>query len=318
MKILYAGSPDISATVLEELIKLVGSNNNDDIKIVGVLTNPPSAKGRNKELTPTDVAQVAIKYDIPLFEPEKLDSEFRTKIEQIKPDLLVCFAFGKIFGPKFMSLFPLGGINLHPSLLPLYRGCAPVQAAILNMEEKTGITVQRLAQEMDSGDILLQTEIALNGTETAESLLDSVAKVGGGLFWKVILEIEAGNAKGIPQNHENATFCTMLKKEDGQINWNCPVKEIDAKVRAFYSWPSAFTFYNQLQLKILEASIYDGDVQKVEKPGTVLGVDKSKGILIQAASGVLCVKRLQLQTKKAMDFKDFLNGNRCLIGSVLG
>ena len=143
MNILYAGSPDISAKVLEDLCEL--TKENPDFNIVGVLTNPPSAKGRHKELIPTEVAQSAIKYNIPVLEPEKLDADLREKVAALNPDILVCFAYGKLFGPKFMALFPQGGINLHPSLLPKYRGCAPVPAAILNQEKETGITVQKQA-----------------------------------------------------------------------------------------------------------------------------------------------------------------------------
>ena len=222
MNILYAGSPDISAKVLEDLYLL--TKDSSDIKIVGVLTNPPSAKGRHKELIPTDVAQTAIKYEIPVLEPEKLDAELREKVLALNPDILVCFAYGKIFGPKFMALFPLGGINLHPSLLPKYRGCAPVPAAILNQETETGITVQKLALEMDSGDILLQTKIPLDFTETSESLLNKAAAMGGELLFKVLNCIKTGGGQCTPQDSSQATYCEMLKKEDGLIDWSKSAK----------------------------------------------------------------------------------------------
>ena len=320
MNILYAGSPDISAKVLEDLYLL--TENSSDFNIVGVLTNPPSAKGRHKELVPTEVAQIAIKYQLPVLEPEKLDADLREKVRALNPDILVCFAYGKLFGPKFMALFPQGGINLHPSLLPKYRGCAPVPAAILNQEEKTGITVQKLALEMDSGDVLLQVKIPLDFTETSESLLNDAANRGGELFYKVLCDIRDGKANGVPQDSSQATYCEMLKKEDGLIDWAKSAKEISAKIRAYYPWPSSFTVYKDLQLKIHRATVFQGEYSgeassENSVPGTVLGLDKKSGILIQTGDGILAVENLQLQAKKAMDFKDFLNGNKDFIGSKL-
>ena len=320
MNILYAGSPDISAKVLEDLYLL--TENSSDFNIVGVLTNPPSAKGRHKELVPTEVAQIAIKYQLPVLEPEKLDADLREKVRALNPDILVCFAYGKLFGPKFMALFPQGGINLHPSLLPKYRGCAPVPAAILNQEEETGITVQKLALEMDSGDVLLQVKIPLDFTETSESLLNDAANRGGELFYKVLCDIRDGKANGVPQDSSQATYCEMLKKEDGLIDWTKSAKEISAKIRAYYPWPSSFTVYKDLQLKIHRATVFQGEYSGADSsensvPGTVLGLDKKSGILIQTGDGILAVENLQLQAKKAMDFKDFLNGNKDFIGSKL-
>ena len=320
MNILYAGSPDISAKVLEDLYLL--TENSSDFNIVGVLTNPPSAKGRHKELVPTEVAQSAIKYQLPVLEPEKLDADLREKVRALNPDILVCFAYGKLFGPKFMALFPQGGINLHPSLLPKYRGCAPVPAAILNQEEETGITVQKLALEMDSGDVLLQVKIPLDFTETSESLLNDAANRGGELFYKVLCDIRDGKANGVPQDSSQATYCEMLKKEDGLIDWTKSAKEISAKIRAYYPWPSSFTVYKDLQLKIHRATVFQGEYSgeassENSVSGTVLGLDKKSGILIQTGDGILAVENLQLQAKKAMDFKDFLNGNKDFIGSKL-
>ena len=320
MNILYAGSPDISAKVLEDLYLL--TENNPDFNIVGVLTNPPSAKGRHKELVPTEVAQIAIKYQLPVLEPEKLDANLREKVSALNPDILVCFAYGKLFGPKFMALFPQGGINLHPSLLPKYRGCAPVPAAILNQEEETGITVQKLALEMDSGDVLLQVKIPLDFTETSESLLNDAANRGGELFYKVLCDIKDGKANGVPQDSSQATYCEMLKKEDGLIDWTKSAKEISAKIRAYFPWPSSFTVYKDLQLKIHRATVFQGEYSgeassENSVPGTVLVLDKKSGILIQTGDGILAVENLQLQAKKAMDFKDFLNGNKDFIGSKL-
>lgn len=321
MRIIYAGSPDIAA---QPLIDIVQKGHHT---VVGVITNPPSAKKRGKELLPTPVAAAAAKLNeeitsnqIKIFEPVKL-SEIYEDIESLKPDMLVCFAYGKIFSRTFLGLFPKGGINLHPSLLPLYRGCAPVPAAILNNDAETGISIQRIAFEMDSGNILLQTHIKLNGTETSESLLNDVSMQGGSLLLKVLDDIENGCVSETVQDSSKATYCGMLKKEDGIINWNDTALNISAKIRAFHPWPGAFTEVDQKPLIIHKAKVYSGNLSFSECdciPGKVLGTDKAEGILIQTGDGILSVSQLQWQTKKDMNWKDFMNGSRNFINSVCG
>lgn len=313
MRILYAGSPDCAAEVLRELSRLLEGTGNE---ISAVLTNPPSTKGRHHDLIPTPTGLVAEELGIPVITPEKLNAEAREQVSAYAPDLLVCFAYGRIFGPKFMALFPKGGINYHPSLLPLYRGCAPVPAAIWNREAETGFTVQKVAQEMDSGDILMQQKYTMNGTETADSLLHTAAEAGAPMLKDVILRIQAGTAEGIPQDSSKATYCSMMSKEDGEINWNDSATAIDAVIRACTPWPGAWTTVNGTVLKILEASIYKGQQTFDCSPGTAAGTDKAQGILFQTGDGILAVKTLQWQAKKAMPFKDFLNGSRNFPGSV--
>ncbi|MBQ0165895.1 MAG: methionyl-tRNA formyltransferase [Treponema sp.] len=320
MKILYAGSPDISARVLMDMQKLLLAGGRHEI--VGVLTNPPSTKGRHHELIPTDTGAAAAELGLPVLTPEHLDAAAREQVAALKPDILVCFAYGKIFGPKFMALFSEGGINYHPSLLPLYRGCAPAQAAILNREPFTGLTVQRLAQGMDEGDILVQEKLELTGTETAGSLLDDAAARGAELLVKALDALASGTASPVPQDGTKATYCTMLKKEDGRIDWSQGAADIDARIRAYSPWPGAFTSVGGVQLKLLKAAVYNEAAESAEAgcadesaAGTVIGVDKKAGILIQAGNGVLAVSELQWQAKKAMDFKAFLNGTKNFEGT---
>ncbi len=319
MRIVYAGSPDISAVPLEFLLK------EKKHEVCAVLTNPPSMQGRSKELIPTPVALAAMKYNescspgkaIPVLTPLKLDSSVRESISSLNPDILVCFAYGKLFGPKFLALFPKGGINLHPSLLPKYRGCAPVPAAILNRDSVTGITVQRLAQEMDSGDILLQNTITLDGRETAQTLLEKAAGMGGEMLSRVLTQIGEGTEKAVKQEHDSACYCTILCKNDGCIDWNQSAPDIDARIRAFTPWPGAFTTVQKTVLRIHEAFIYDKtDIPESEgKPnGTILAVDKTKGILVKTGDGILVLTNLQWQAKKAMHWKDFINGTKNFIG----
>ena len=323
LRILYAGSPQAAAIPLRHLGQ--AATHGKDFAIAGVLTNPPSAQGRSKALIPTPVVLAAEKLSaesgriIPVLTPQKLDAAARDAVAELRPDLLVCFAYGKIFGPKFLSLFPLGGINLHPSLLPLYRGCAPIPAAILDRQAQTGVTVQKIALEMDSGNILSQVSLPLDGTETADSLLVQAAEIGGRQLEAVVLQAAQSGAlpEGTPQDGSKATYCQMMKKEEGCICWNDSAAAIDAKIRAFTPWPGAFTCAQETTLKIHQAKVYAKELPVhirsayPEPPaaGTVLGVDRAEGILVQTGEGILCVTNLQWQAKKAMNWRDFMNGS---------
>lgn len=322
IKILYAGSPFPSAKTLEQLYN---SQSKCDFQIVGVLTNPPSAKGRHKELTPTPVGEFARKKNLPVFEFEHLDSNARDKISFLNADLLVCFAYGHIFGPKFLSLFKMGGINLHPSLLPKYRGSTPIPNAILNRDKITAISVQTLSIKMDEGDILAQQTVELNGTETTLSLLDYTAEQGAELLEIVISQCaETGKLpKGIAQNGE-ATYTHEITKNDAKINWQEKTEDIESKIRAYYPEPCCWTTENNLPLKILAAKLLPKEIElqdfekyKSEKIGTVVEFSKPNGIFIKTGDGILCVTKLQRQGKNAMNYKDFINGARNFVGTVL-
>ena len=320
LKILYAGSPLASAIVLKNLISL---SNECSFKIVGALTNPPSSRGRHNDLIPTEVARVAEENKIPVFEFDHLMSEAREAISPLGADLLLSFDYGRIFGPKFLALFPLGGINLHPSLLPKYRGCTPVPAAILNGDKSLGITVQKLALQTDEGDILAQTEIPLDKSETTLSLMDGdgksskVTEAGVKLLKKVLKEIAHSDSEIIGKKQSGETSYTpFIKKEDGKIDWNNSASKIDCQIRAYTPWPLCFTDCNGVKLQILKARVSDS--KTTEKAGTVLPYQKSVGIEIACGDGsILIASELQWQAKKAMDYKSFMNGARNFIGSVL-
>jgi methionyl-tRNA formyltransferase len=256
-----------------------------------------------------------------ILKPEKLDSAARALVAELNPDILVSFAYGRIFGPKFLELFPLGGINIHPSLLPKYRGPTPIPAAIINRDTETGVTIQRLAAEMDSGDILVQEKLALDGRETTASLSETMSQKAAELLPVVLRGIAAGTLQARAQDHSTATYCSLIKKEDGLINWNMSAREIDARIRAFDPWPLSWTTHGGLRLFILKAEPRRGcDPKEVtgKEPGEVLGKDKDMGILIQTGGGILAVSHLQYQWKKAMEWKAFLNGAQNFLGAKLG
>jgi methionyl-tRNA formyltransferase len=223
-----------------------------------------------------------------------------------------------------MALFPLGGINVHPSLLPKYRGPAPVQAAILNREKVTGISVQKLSQEMDGGDILASEELRLTGTETTGSLSGIMAEKAARMLPDVLKKIAAGTARGIPQDANKASFCSLISADDACIDWKMSAVEIEARVRAFDPWPVCRTIHRGKELLILKASVYKESGAGADKelgfkePGLVLGIDKQDGILVQTGEGILCVTELQYQAKKALFWRDFMNGVRDFSGSILG
>lgn len=314
IRILFAGSPEAAKKTLEIL---TGSQTEYDFEIAGVLSNPPSAKGRHKDLIPTPVAAFAEGQGIKVLTPEHLDSAARDQVRPLKADLLVCFAYGHIFGPKFLELFPLGGINLHPSLLPKYRGCTPVPAAILNRDKETAVTIQTLGLKMDEGDILAQTLVELKGSETGESLLNYSAEEGAKLILEIIRKTSAEGKlpQGRPQSGE-ASYTGIIRKEDGRINWKDTTEAIEAKIRAYYPEPGCWCMEKGQSLRILEAALYNGEGGD-SAPGTVLEFSKSDGILIKTGNGILAVKKLQRQGKNAMDYKNFMNGARNFVGTLL-
>lgn len=335
LRVLYGGSPSASAKALELILKdsaMSASVPKEQYKIVGVLTNPPSAKGRHKDLTPTEVEQYARIWnkaredDIQIFSPEHVLAEAREAIATVKPDIFVCFAYGHILGPKFFSLFRFGGINLHPSLLPKYRGATPVNAAILNQDGETGFSVQKMALGMDEGDVLYQQKIGLAGTETADRLLQQNALLGGAAITSILRDIAKTDTlpHSTPQEGK-PSYCTVIKKEDGRINWKHSAEYIDAQIRAYTPWPGTYTSANGQQLHIIKAraatkiALQDNSIPKntAAVPGTVLAYNKHRGILIQTGNGILIATELQWQAKKSMDYKSFMNGARNFIGMVL-
>jgi methionyl-tRNA formyltransferase len=330
VKVLYAGSPAIAVPALEALGNLVLAPDGGDIGLAGVLTAPDSPRGRRGSPEATDVGAAAEALSrrfaargLPPFQvikPESLKAEARGLAAALKPDILVSFAYGRIFGPRFLALFPLGGINIHPSLLPRYRGPSPIPQAILARDRETGITIQRLAPEMDSGDILVQERMPLSGRETAGSLGALMARKAAELLPPLLRRLAAGNLEALPQNHREATYCSLIAKEDGLIDWTGSAPEIDAKIRAYNPWPLSWTYHGKDRLYILEAEPWEGEPGQPAgfSPGLVLGIDKGRGILVQTGRGTLALRVLRYQARKALEWRAFLNGARNFIGACLG
>lgn len=266
----------------------------------------------------------ALKLGLAILKPEKLNQQVREEVTLLKPDILVAVAYGKIFGPKFLALFPKGGVNLHPSLLPSHRGPAPIPAALINGDSDSGITIQEIALKMDAGDVLRQLRVRIKDGETTGELTGRLAEIGRLELVKTLFEVARGKQHPQPQDHQKATYCSLIEKDDGQIDWREYAVQIERKIRAFNPWPTAHTQFRDKKLAILRAHVAflgAGDAAlgtAEEPPGKVLRVDKREGILVQTESGILAIEKLQLQSRKALSWKAFVNGVPDIIGTQLG
>jgi len=260
------GTPEAAAVSLEELLKTPNP-------VVGVVTQPDRPAGRGQRKVPSPVRRVAEEHGLPLLAPEKIrDPDFIRTLESWAPQLIVVVAYGRILPRPVLDLPAEGCLNVHYSLLPKYRGAAPVAWAVLNGEEKSGVTTMRLVEKMDAGPILLQEEIALDPNETAASLESKLIPVGARLLLETIRRLQSGSVVPRSQTEEEATYAPILKKEDGQIDWTRPAELIERQVRGFYPWPSAYTHLRERTLKIYRASVISSERQG--HPGEVVRADR--------------------------------------------
>jgi len=312
MRVLFAGTPSLAVPSLRAIARFT----------VGVLTSPDQPSGRGRASAPSPVKEAALSLGLKLFQPARLDAAFIEEVRALVPDLLVVAAYGKIFRQAFLQVFPLGGINFHPSLLPRFRGPSPVSAVILAGDPETGVTVQRIALKFDTGDILAQERYPLTGDETTTTLGGALAARGAGLVESIIARYEAGSPPTpIPQREEDASYCHPLRKEEGLVDWGEPAVQIERKVRAYDPWPRASTTLAGELLLLLKSHVHPdtlGSESVPKAPGVILAADKAHGLLVQAGSGILAVERLQPRFKKAMDWRAFMNGRPEVIGQRLG
>ncbi len=314
MRVLFAGTPDIAVPALHRAAAVS--------TVCGVLTNPDRVRARGAKVLPSPVKAAAEKLGIPVIQPERLLAEARTQAAALSPDLLVTYAYGTIFGPKFLSLFPMGGINVHPSLLPELRGSSPIQSAILNGLKRTGITVQQIVLETDSGGILLQEPVELDGTETTESLTPVMAERGAQLLAEALHMLEKGTAAVREQDHGAATYCRKIEKSDRFMDWNKSAEQLSREIRAFYPWPKSAAGWGGRMLMVtyaLPVSDEDVGISGLPRPvpGTVLSLPHVQGIPVVCGEGVLLLKRLQLEAKRELDYIAFRNGNPDIASALL-
>ncbi len=299
--IVFMGTPEAAARSLEELLK--GPD-----PVVGVVTQPDRPAGRGQKSISSPVRRVAESRHLPVLAPEKIrDPEFLTALKSWAPRLIVVVAYGRILPRSILELPPEGCINVHYSLLPSYRGAAPVAWTILNGEEKSGVATMRLVEKMDAGPILLQEETPVAPGDTTASLQARLIPIGARLLLETIRGLKERTITPQPQREEEASFAPMLKKEDGRIDWTKPAKTIERQVRAFYPWPTAYTFLKGRLLKVYRAA----PVAAEEKgqPGQVVRVDR-ESLWIATGEGALALEELQLENRKRLAIGEFLKGAR--------
>jgi methionyl-tRNA formyltransferase len=259
-------------------------------------------------------------YGIPVLQPEKVRSkEFQQQLEEIAPELIVVAAYGQIIPESILNIPPRGCINIHGSLLPKYRGAAPIHWAIIRGEKETGITTMFMDKGMDTGDMLLKRAIPIQGNDTAGSLHDKLSRVGAELLIETLQQLEAKRLIRIPQDDEAVTYAPILKKDDGRIDWAETADAIDRKVRGFFPWPGAYTYFQGRMLKLLKVAINEcpPGIEDLA-PGTVVHLDKVTGPLIITGKGCLRIMRIQPQNRKAMNCSDFCRGYHLEVGTQLG
>ncbi|ORJ62108.1 methionyl-tRNA formyltransferase [Geothermobacter hydrogeniphilus] len=307
IRTVFMGTPDFACPSLAGLID-AGCN------LVGVFTQPDRPSGRGRKLTPPPVKVLAEQRQIPVFQPEKLRRpEAVEQLRSLAPDLVVVVAYGQILSREVLQLPRFGCINVHASLLPKYRGAAPINKAIIDGETVTGVTTMYMDEGLDTGDMLIRKSLDIGPNETAGELHDRLAPLGAEAMRETLQRLCAGTLERVPQNDAESSYASMMKKEDGRIDWNRPARQVHNLVRGLDPWPSAYTTLDGLTLKIAATSVVAG----TGEPGMVLQAS-ADGVLVACGEQALLVGRLQLPGKKQLAAADFLRGHDLPPGTRLG
>lgn len=305
MKIVFMGTPDFAVLALRKLHEA-------GHEILLVVTQPDKPKGRSKLYLPSPVKEEAMRLGVEVFQPDRIKKEENIEVLKKYPaDVFVVAAFGQILSKEILEMPRYGCINIHASLLPMYRGAAPIQWAILNGEKKSGVTIMQMDEGLDTGDMLLSGEVAIEDTDTADSLHDKLSELGADLIVDALAKLEKGEITAVPQPEGPLFYAKMIKKEDGALDFNESAESLALKVRAFWSWPATFALLNNNFVKVCSA--YYVDDESGMNPGDVCRVEKD-AIYVQTGKGQLVITNIQIQGKKAMPVKDFLLGKKVLVG----
>ena len=306
MKVIFLGTPDFAVSVLNAIL-------HSEHEVVAVVTQPDRMNARGNKVIFSPVKEVALKENISLYQFEKISRDGLETLQAIDADIMVTAAYGQILSNEVLNMKKYGVINAHASLLPKYRGSSPVQWALINGEKEIGVTAMQTAYEVDSGAIINQMKIVLNGDENAEECLDALAKLGGESIIKALDDIEKGVATFTEQDYTQATHCRKLTKEDGKIDFNDTANNIVNKIRAFTPWPSAYCNTRFGRVKIIKAFVIEGEFTGAN--GEVLVAHKST-LTIKCASGAIGIQILQAENSRAMDVQAFLNGKSIQVGEI--
>ena len=308
MRVVFMGTPDFSVGTLRELAKA-------GHEIAGVISQPDKPKGRGKNLQPTPVKEAAMELGLPVYQPKKVrDPEFIQVMKELNPDVIVVVAFGQIIPKEILHMPKYGCINVHASLLPAYRGAAPIQWAVINGDKVSGVTTMQMNEGLDTGDMIMKTEVPLAEDETGGSLHDKLAKAGAKLCVETLKALEDKTATWETQGESPTAYAKMLDKKLGDIDWSKSAKAIECLIRGLNPWPSAYTDWNGKVMKIWEAKVLDENTDAT--PGTIVKVEKD-GFSVQTGDGLLKVLVLQIPGKKRMEADAFLRGYQIETGCEL-
>ncbi len=307
MRILFMGTPDFAVPCLTALVEAGHT-------LVGAVSQPDQPKGRGHKLQHPPVKAKALEYEIPVFQPATLrDGSFQSVLDETKPELIAVVAYGKIL-PKYVLDYPkYGCVNVHGSLLPKYRGAAPIQWSVIDGEKTTGVTTMYMAEGLDTGDMILKAETEIGETETYGELHDRLSIMGAELLVKTTEQLEQGIAQREAQNDGESCYAPMLNKETGHVDWTKSGREILNLIRGTNPWPMSFSLYDGVPVKLIRAVLGE---KKSGKPGEILSADK-RGICIACGDGSVLVQEIQMQGSKRMDVASYLNGHEIRVGTIL-
>lgn len=313
MKVVFMGTPEFSVPALDALIEA-------GHEILAVVTQPDKPKGRGKAVAMSPVKERALELGIPVYQPVRIkkEPEFTEQMKALNPDVMVVIAFGQILPAQVLEIPRYGCVNIHASLLPKYRGAAPIQWAVIDGEKETGVTTMMMDVGLDTGDMLDKTVVSLDAAETGGSLHDKLSRAGAKLITETLEKLEQGTAVRTPQTEEGSSYAGMLTKELGDLDWSRPAAELERLVRGLNPWPSAYTRLNGKTLKLWETVTAPEEPGETGfEPGQVTKTDRET-LWVQTGDGLLGIRRLQLEGKKQMDTAAFLRGFQVLPGTRLG
>ena len=307
LKIVFMGTPDFAVPCLKTL--------NENYEVIAVITQPDRPKGRGQKLTPSPIKEYALEHNLTVLQPEKIKtSETEEQLKKLAPDLIVVVAFGQILSKAILDIPQLGCINVHASLLPKYRGAAPIHWSIINGETKTGITTMYMDVGLDTGDMILKEEVSISAKMNTGELHDTLMNIGAKTLLQTIKQITEGSVVRNKQNDAKASYAPLLTKELERINWLLPAQEIYNLVRGLNPWPVAFSIFKGKKLKIWQTKVIDNVT--IGEIGTVLSLTET-GFTVQTGKGILEILELQPESKRKMTAKDFVCGNQISINDKL-
>ena len=307
LKIVFMGTPDFAVPCLKTL--------NENYEVIAVITQPDRPKGRGQKLTPSPIKEYALEHNLTVLQPEKIKtSETEEQLKKLAPDLIVVVAFGQILSKAILDIPQLGCINVHASLLPKYRGAAPIHWSIINGETKSGITTMYMDVGLDTGDMILKEEVSISAKMNTGELHDTLMNIGAKTLLQTIKQIAEGSVVRNKQNDAEASYAPLLTKELERINWLLPAQEIYNLVRGLNPWPVAFSIFKGKKLKIWQTKVIDNVT--IGEIGTVLSLTET-GFTVQTGKGILEILELQPESKRKMTAKDFVCGNQISINDKL-